>query len=41
MSFDLNGLDLGNFLNCTRRKQSFDTESDISLEISEPILTKY
>ena len=30
--------DLGNFLNCTRRKESFETESAISPAISEPMI---
>ena len=32
---------LGNFLNCTRRKESFETESAISPAISEPMLVNY
>ena len=30
--------DLGNFLNCTRRKESFETETAISPAISKPVL---
>ena len=37
MSFDLDE-GFGNFLNCTRRKVSFETESAFRPAISEPIL---